>query len=104
MTTATKRECTVDGCTDPVKYGGPGWCAKHYQRYRAHGTLTLPAKVVDRPALKRGHPLEGDNVRPIITPNHVPGRLCVTCEKMHRREINRRRRERQKAARANDRN
>lgn len=45
------RACVVDGCDKPMKYGGTGWCVKHYHRYRTHGTLTLPVRVVDRPAL-----------------------------------------------------
>lgn len=43
--------CIVPNCTSPIKYSGPGWCAKHYQRWKKFGTTDLPVRTVDRAAL-----------------------------------------------------
>lgn len=37
--------CTVEGCASPVK--ARGWCAKHYERWRSHGT-TETTQVVEQ--------------------------------------------------------
>lgn len=47
---AADRTCTVDGCDRPMKYSGTGWCARHYQRNQAHGSLDLPVRSFDRAA------------------------------------------------------
>lgn len=35
----TRRTCTIDGCTRPVKCRG--LCPTHYQRFRVHGDPTV---------------------------------------------------------------
>lgn len=33
----TDIQCSVEGCTNPVKVKSRGWCSAHYQRWWAHG-------------------------------------------------------------------
>ena len=39
-----KNICSVDGCGKPC--AGCGWCHKHYERWRMHGTADDPAKLL----------------------------------------------------------
>ncbi|MBB5748585.1 HNH endonuclease signature motif containing protein [Micrococcus sp. TA1] len=31
-------DCSIEGCSEPIKVKSRGWCNKHYKRWRAYGT------------------------------------------------------------------
>lgn len=44
---ATTAPCSVEGCERPVIVKARGWCGKHYQRWKAHGSPTFTLRDRD---------------------------------------------------------
>ena len=74
--------CTVVGCSKPTK--ARGWCATHYQRWRAHGSVDVVKPPGRKPRGRTLHVACGACGRPVAivaTTRGVWGALAD-----HRRE------------------